>query len=129
MEYYRGLLLANVAWADRRPWTPVWDSVRKPIAEFPDPEWSRKFHVWRMDWDYDTIRLSVDDVVLNTTDLTNTVNRDAEGRNPFRQPHYLIVNLAIGGTHGGDPSSTTFPARFEVDYVRVYQRRPDQGAP
>jgi len=31
------------------------------------------------------------------------------------------LNLAIGGTAGGDPSATAFPARFEVDYVRVYQ--------
>ena len=28
----------------------------------------------------------------------------------------------IGGTQGGDPSSTAFPSRFEVDYVRVYQK-------
>jgi hypothetical protein len=29
---------------------------------------------------------------------------------------------AIGGTSGGDPSKTQFPARFVVDYVRVYQK-------
>jgi hypothetical protein len=33
----------------------------------------------------------------------------------------MLLNLAIAGTNGGDPSSTTFPARFEVDYVRVYE--------
>jgi hypothetical protein len=32
-----------------------------------------------------------------------------------------LLNLAIGGNSGGDPSKTAFPARFEVDYVRVYQ--------
>ena len=46
--------------------------------------------------------------------------------NPLQQPHYLIVNLAIGGTQGGDPSKTRFPARYEIDYVRVYQRRPSK---
>jgi hypothetical protein len=43
-------------------------------------------------------------------------------KSPFRQPHYLILNLAIGGMNGGDPSQTEFPARVEVDYIRVFQK-------
>lgn len=35
----------------------------------------------------------------------------------------MLVNLAIGGTSGGDPSQTEFPSRFEVDYIRVYQKK------
>jgi photosystem II CP47 chlorophyll apoprotein len=46
-----------------------------------------------------------------------------EGFNPFNQPHYMLLDLAIGGDNGGDPSTTEFPNRFEVDYVRVYQRK------
>ena len=42
---------------------------------------------------------------------------------PFQQPHYMLVNLAIGGTQGGDPSQTEFPSRYEVDYIRVYQKK------
>jgi beta-glucanase (GH16 family) len=121
MEYYRGTLLANAAWGTERRWVAQWDSSRKPITEFSDPDWSRKFHVWRMDWDEKTIRLSVDELVLNEVDLDRTFNSDAQRKNPFRQPHYLLLNLAIGGTNGGDPTGTQFPARFEVDYVRVYQ--------
>jgi hypothetical protein len=58
----------------------------------------------------------------NEVDLTRTVNQDGTGTNPFHQPHYLLLNLAIGGTQGGDPAKTAFPARFEIDSVRVYQR-------
>ncbi len=76
-----------------------------------------------MDWDENQIRLYVDDLLLNTTDLKETVNTDKAGRNPFHQPHYLLVNLPIGGQNGGDPSATVFPARFEVDYIRVYQQQ------
>ncbi len=122
MEYYRGMLLANVAWGTERRWTAQWDTFKKPIIEFNDPDWSRKFHIWRMDWNENEIRLYVDDILLNTTDLTNTFNKNTERKNPFHQPHYLILNLAIGGSNGGDPAGTDFPARFEVDYVRVYQK-------
>ena len=45
--------------------------------------------------------------------------KDGEGKNPFHQPHYIILNLAIGGKAGGESSNTKFPARFEVDYVRI----------
>lgn len=34
----------------------------------------------------------------------------------------MLLNLAMGGTKGGTLDSTQFPNRFEVDYVRVYQK-------
>ncbi|GAB4010560.1 hypothetical protein GCM10028808_21860 [Spirosoma migulaei] len=122
MEYYRNMLLANVAWATGKRYTAEWRSTKKPMASFNDPDWSKKFHVWRMDWDETAIRLYVDDELLNAVLLTDTINKDGTGSNPFRQPHYVLVNLAIGGDNGGDPSATSFPRRFEVDYVRVYQK-------
>jgi beta-glucanase (GH16 family) len=122
MEYYRGMLLANVAWGGKAAGRAVWDDVRKPIESFGDAKWSEKFHVWRMLWDERSIRLSVDDVWLNDIDLEKTVNEDGSGVNPLRQPHYMLVNLAIGGTSGGNPSAATFPSRLEVDYIRVYQK-------
>jgi len=75
-----------------------------------------------MDWDHNSIRLYLDDVLLNTADLSATFNRDKEGKNPFLQPHYITVNLAVGGTAGGDPTHTKFPAYYEIDYIRVYQK-------
>jgi beta-glucanase (GH16 family) len=122
MEYYRGMLLANAAWRSAKDNEPEWDDSRKPITEFNDPGWSGKFHLWRMDWDATSIKLYVDGRLLNDVDVTKTFNHDAEGRNPFRAPHYIILNLAIGGGSGGDPTTTSFPARFEVDYVRIYQK-------
>jgi beta-glucanase (GH16 family) len=127
MEYYRGDLLANVAWLGPRRGRPKWDESKHPIAELGDPEWSSKFRVWRMDWDADAIKLYVDDKLLNETDLTTTINGNREAANPFHEPQYMLLNLAIGGMNGGDPAETKFPARFEVDYVRVFQR-PDEKA-
>jgi len=44
---------------------------------------------------------------------------------PFDQPHYLILNLAIGGSWGGQKGidESIFPQKFLVDYVRVYQKK------
>lgn len=117
MEYYRGTLLANLIWAG--PQRTASFTRRKPVASFDDTEWSAKFHVWRMDWDENRIVITVDGQVLNESDLNQAANPD--GKNGFRQAHSIILNLAIGGNAGGDPSETKFPARFEVDYVRVYQ--------
>jgi beta-glucanase (GH16 family) len=43
---------------------------------------------------------------------------------PFDTPQYLILNLAIGGDWGGQKGidDAIFPAKFLVDYVRVYQK-------
>jgi beta-glucanase (GH16 family) len=120
MEFYRGNVLANVACGTSTRYHAKWDSVSKPISSFNDSQWSSKFHVWRMDWDDTKIDLYLDDMLMNTTNLADMLNPD--GTSPFRQADYMILNLAIGGTNGGDPTNTTFPARFEVDYVRVFQK-------
>jgi beta-glucanase (GH16 family) len=76
-----------------------------------------------MDWSDREISLFLDDQLLNRVFVDSLYNRDGSGFNPFRQPHFMLLNLAIGGDNGGDPVGTSFPNRFEVDYVRVYQRK------
>jgi hypothetical protein len=71
-----------------------------------------------MDWNSESIKIYLDDQLLNEVSLKETINPD--GFNPFLQPHYLLLNLAIGA-NGGDPSGSLFPIKYEVDWVRVYQ--------
>ena len=85
--------------------------------------WAEKFHIWRMDWDENAIALYLDDQLMNKVELNKLVNKDGSNINPFKQPHYMLLNLALGGINGGDPTLTKFPNRFEVDYVRVYQKQ------
>lgn len=40
---------------------------------------------------------------------------------PFDQPFHLLLNVAVGGTLGGDIDDRIFPTQMEVDYVRIYQ--------
>lgn len=121
MEYYRGMILANTFWAEKGRHQPAGVVVKKPLGELPGPDWTAQFHVWRMDWDASEIRLYVDDQLLNRTPITDAQRLKPGQPHPFRQPHFLLLNLAVGG-QGGDPSGAEFPARFEVDYARVYQR-------
>ena len=124
LEFYRPdnipSILANVASGTKQRFKPKWDSFKKPLKELLqiDKDWVKKYHVWRMDWTKDTIKLYVDDVLFNTTLLSETINTD--GFNPFLQPQYMLLNLALG-SNGGEPSQSKFPITFEVDYVRVYQ--------
>jgi len=123
MEYYRKKLLANIACGTAEKYKAKWYSNTKQISAFKDPKWSSKFHIWRMDWDENVISLYVDNELLNRVELKNLANRDATGKNPFMQPHYMLLNLAVGGDSGGDPEATQFPKRYEIDYVRVYQKK------
>lgn len=123
MEYYRGMILANAAWADEGRFNAIWDDRKVPVSEFNDPNWDEKFHIWKMEWTEESIKLYLDDVLLNEVDLSTTLNRsDSPIKNPFHQPHYLLLNLAIGGKQGGSVESTQFPSKYLIDYVRVYQK-------
>jgi beta-glucanase (GH16 family) len=128
MEYYpiKGIphILANVAWGTDKPGNAKWDSQTLPFTHFTDkdPNWADKFHIWRMDWDEEAIRLYLDDELLNETLLKDTQNGSLGNySNPFKQPHYILLNLAIGGQNGGTPNDAAFPLKYEIDYVRVYQ--------
>merc|ERR1712187_63779 len=78
----------------------------------------------QMEWDetQDIMKVTLDGEFFNSqtfseADPANT----GRPENPFRgKRHYMILNLAIGFV-GGDPTPTTFPMKFEIDYVRVYK--------
>ena len=129
MEYYRikGVphILANAAWGNNRQYSAVWDSKAIPFSHFTekDPQWAEKFHIWRMDWNAESIRIYLDDELLNEIPLSQTVNGSiGQHLNPFMRPQYLLLNLAIGGDNGGQIDDGAMPMRYEIDYVRVYQQ-------
>ncbi len=118
MEYYANKVLANVC-------TPAgsnctWDSTNQSPASLGS-NWANDFHVWAMEWDATTINLYLDSKLVNTY-AVSTANASGQ-TNPYdNKKFYILVNLAIGA-NGGDPSGTTFPITYQVDYVRVYQKK------
>jgi beta-glucanase (GH16 family) len=129
-EYYNNGILANAAWGSSTAWKAVWDSSKTALTHWTnsDKDWLNKFHVWREDWDYNHIRLYLDDELLNEIDLSKTFNQMSDNKNnPFREHDggfgdYIIVNLALGGNNGGTIDDSAFPMEFVIDYVRVYQK-------
>ena len=129
LEYYqhKGVptILANACWAGDTEEDAEWDSSYTPLSHFTerDPAWAERFHVWRMDWDKDFIRLYLDDELLNEIDLKRTINGKSRGTgiNPFHYQQYLLLNLALD-TRVKELTPADFPMRYEVDYVRVYQK-------
>ena len=79
------------------------------------------FHVYAMEWYADRIDVFVDGQKYFTFRNEGT----GSAAWPFDKPQYLLINLAIGGSWGGQRGidDTRFPHRYVVDYVRVYQQR------
>jgi beta-glucanase (GH16 family) len=79
------------------------------------------FHVYAMEWYADRI-----DVFVGGEKYFTFRNEGTGSATwPFDKPHYLLVNLAIGGSWGGQKGidDSRFPHRYYVDYVRIYQQK------
>lgn len=128
MEFYRindvPHILANAAWGTNELYKAQWNSRKVPFSQFleKDSEWASKFHVWKMIWDDVAIKIFLDEELINEIPLSSTVNGSlGQYANPMKQPHYLLLNLALGGDNGGAIDESAFPMRYEIDYVRIYQ--------
>ena len=72
-----------------------------------------QFHNYTVEWRSGTILILVDDTVYHT--INNTPDL------PFDSDFFLILNVAMGGTLGGDVDPAFTEDSMEIDYVRVYQ--------
>ncbi len=121
MEYYNNGILANFAIADTGVSKAIWDGSFHRLDSLGGKDWANAFHTWTMDWDENSIEIKVDGALLNSIDIRHTRNK-SDGKNPFHQPHYLLLNLAMGGHRGGSLAHTVLPSHYMIDYVRLYQK-------
>lgn len=76
------------------------------------------FHLYALEWDQESMRFYFDQTLYHTFPL----DQAGEGEdNPFRKPHYLLINLALGGSWGGEMDDSVLPQQYLIDYVRVYE--------
>jgi len=80
---------------------------------------SENFHVYGLEWNADSLQVSVDDHVY-----FRFKNEHSDySAWPFGNAMFLLLNIAVGGDWGGQKGvdETIWPQRMEIDYVRVYQ--------
>ncbi|MDO6759676.1 family 16 glycosylhydrolase [Tamlana sp. 2_MG-2023] len=71
------------------------------------------FHNYSVEWTTDAIKIMVDDKVYNAFDNTAST--------PFNLDFFMILNVAMGGTLGGDIDPGFIEDTMEVEYIRIYQ--------
>ena len=76
------------------------------------------FHVFAIEWQTTKITWLMDDHAY----FDVTPEKLPSGKKwVYDHPHFILLNLAVGGHWPGNPNATTqFPQRLTVDYVRVY---------
>ncbi|WP_375771290.1 glycoside hydrolase family 16 protein [Archangium gephyra] len=80
------------------------------------------FHIYALEWEPNRIRWLLDGITFFEVTPSKL---PAGTRWVYDHPHFIILNVAVGGNYLGPPdSSTVFPQQMKVDYVRVYTRAP-----
>ena len=74
---------------------------------------STGFNLYSLIWTEDEIR-----ILFNGEVFVETANTD---RMPYDNLHYVLLNVAMGGTLGGDIPAGFSQAVLVVDYIRIYQ--------
>lgn len=76
------------------------------------------FHIYALQWDPDHLYFLVDGVnfaTLNRTTLTD------QAYWVYNHPFNIILNVPVGGWGGNPDSTTVFPQRMYVSYVKLYK--------
>lgn len=83
---------------------------------------SQNFHIFEMEWRPDRLTWSVNNHPYFSVEKSKLTSVWGEEEWVFDKPFFFVVNVAVGGRWPGAPdSSTSFPQRLEVDYIRVYE--------
>lgn len=80
-----------------------------------------EFHDYILLWEEDGITISVDDIVVGKWATNPTETWESW---PWHHRFHLILNMAIGGSWGGQQGvdDSIWPQKMEVEYVRIYQK-------
>jgi hypothetical protein len=74
---------------------------------------SSDFHLYTVEWSDTSIKIYLDDVSFFQMDNDSTL--------PFNADFFMILNIAMGGTLGGDIDPGFTEDTMEIDYVKVFQ--------
>lgn len=99
------------------------DQEYKVIRTRQFKDYSKKFHIYVLEWDQEIMRILIDGEEVGHVKISDATYPN--GDNPLLTPCYLIINTAIGGNgtwpEQADPKD--YPVKFEIDYVRYYTKK------
>ena len=82
--------------------------------------WGDDWHVYSFEWTSTAITFTVDDTVYSSFFITDS---DYDSFRDASNPFYFLVDFAFGGNFPDvSPVQSSFPARMEVDWLRVWQQ-------
>ena len=72
-----------------------------------------EFHIYSLEWTEGQLKVLLDNNVFLTMNNTGSI--------PYDNPHYILLNIAMGGNLGGAIEADFSSDSMQVDYVRVYE--------
>jgi len=100
-----------------------WKIDEQQTKQIPAPGVEGDYHVYGIEWYEDRIDFLFDGEVYFTSIPKGGDVNDLDAW-PFSLPHFIILNVAVGGGWGGQKGidESAFPMEMKIDYVRVYQK-------
>ena len=81
-----------------------------------------EFHNFTMNWTPELVSTYVDDDLIWEIDISEEACQSCTA---FHKPHFILLNLAVGGIYTGiynnQGITAPMPAEYVIDYVRVYE--------
>lgn len=81
-----------------------------------------EFHDYAVTWSPSRIEWFVDDELRASLDTRSSEIEHPDGKNPFQQPFYLLLTLAVGGLSEA-PVAAEYPQQLRLRSLRVWQYR------
>ena len=89
-----------------------YDSGSVNIGEYLSDD----YHIYEIEWSESSIIWKIDGNQFHSVDISDSQYDE------FKEDFFIILNVAVGGNWPGDPDSTTdFPQKMLVDWVRIYK--------
>lgn len=88
---------------------------------------SLDYHLYKMVWTNKSIKMYLDNVEYYSFDISGG---EAANLSEFHTPHFLLLNLAVGGQYTGIYNAAgitaPLPGKMYVDYIKLYQNPGDE---
>lgn len=84
---------------------------------------SDEFHIYTVEWLPNRLDFYIDGTKTFSTAESNAQPENGHAAWPFDHHFHLVLNIAIGGSWGGQQGidDSIFPQSMVIDYVKVYQ--------